>query len=373
MPPEFISESALWGPLYALGVFGAFLLVALFVHLAFRIVLPRRIAADPKALTTQVLGDIRGPVVVLIVFLGLVLGFIVLTGLTHSAFDVFNGMDMWARKALVVLLIGDVSLVASRLTQDLLTWYVHIVGTRTARRVEAKLLPPFKRVLPIVIYSIGALMILDSLGVAISPMLAGIGIGGLAVALAVQPTLSNFLAGTFLVTEGEFRPGDFIELEGGPSGFVMDVGWRSTKIRSRFNNVVLIPNSRMVESIVTNFYSPTPALNVIVDCGVSYDSDLAHVEKVVLEVTERLIAESEHAVKDAEPFFGFSEFGDSNIDFFVFLQANDRIGSFWLKSEAIKRIHARFAEEGIEINYPVRKLVHTTTDGVSPRLHAQEE
>ena len=221
-------------------------------------------------------------------------------------------------------------------------------------------------ILPIVIYAVGSLIALDSLDVSISPLLAGFGIGGLAVALAVQPTLSNFFAGTYLVTEGELKAGDYIELDGGPAGFVVDVGWRSTKMRSRYNNLVIIPNSKMADSIVTNYSSPTPAINVVVTSGVSYESDLAQVERVVLEATKEIIAASDDAVTETEPFFGFSEFGDSNIDFWVFLQANDRLGSFVLKSELVKRIHQRFTEEGIEINYPVRKLVYPTPNGPSP-------
>ena len=138
------------------------------------------------------------------------------------------------------------------------------------------MLPTLRRVLPITIYAIGVLIAIDSFGVSVSPILAGLGIGGLAVALAVQPTLSNFFAGTYVVTEGELKKGDFIELEGGPSGYVEEVGWRSTKIRSRFNNLVIIPNSRMAESIVTNYYSPTPAMNVVVTCGVSYEACLLY-------------------------------------------------------------------------------------------------
>ena len=144
---------------------------------------------------------------------------------------------------------------------------------------------------------------------------------------------------------------------------MVDVGWRSMKMRSRFNNLVIIPNSKMAESVITNYFSPTPAMNVIVTSGVSYDADLAHVERVVVEVATELVDESPLAIKDTAPFFGFSAFGDSNIDFFIFLQAIDRTGSFSLKSELIKRIHHRFNEEGIEINYQVRKLVSSTPNG----------
>ncbi|MDA1228831.1 MAG: mechanosensitive ion channel family protein [Chloroflexi bacterium] len=217
--------------------------------------------------------------------------------------------------------------------------------------------------LPLAVYSIGTLSVMTALSIPISPIWAGLGIGGIAVALAVQPTLSNFFAGTYVVTEGELNMGDYIQLEGGPAGYVTEVGWRSTKIRTMFNNLVIIPNSRMAESIVTNYYSPTPAMNVMVFCGVSYDSDLDHVQDVVTTASEKLVAESPHAIHDVEPWFGFEEFGDSNITFWVFVQATDRLGSFALTNELVKTIHRCLTDQGVEINYPVRKLVMPSNAG----------
>ena len=170
---------------------------------------------------------------------------------------------------------------------------------------------------------------------------------------------------SYFLSEGQLKEGDFIELEGGPSGYIEEVGWRSTKIKNRFNNLVIIPNSKMIDSILTNYYSPTPATNVIVTCGISYESDLNHVEKIVNNVAKEIINSSDEAVKDADPFVGFSEFGDSNIEFFVFLQAKDRIGSFKLKSELIKSIYEEFANENIEINYPVRKIKYDIQDKIT--------
>ena len=372
MTPDFISESSLWGPLYALGVFAVLVLVAAIAQAAFHLVLRRRMRRAPDALDTQILSTVRGPAVLFIVLLGLFLGFLNLTSLTSPTFDVLEGWDKWVRKGWVVVIVTEVSYLASHLTQVLIAWYLRAVAARTATDLDAKLLPPIRRVLPLTIYAVGALVALDSLDVPISPLLAGFGIGGLAVALAVQPTLSNFFAGTYLVTEGELKEGDFIELKGGPSGYIVDVGWRSTKIRSRYNNLVIVPNSHMASSVVTNYSSPTPAMNVIVTCGVSYDTDLERVERLVMQVAQRVIDESPDAVKENPPFFGFSEFGDSNIDFWVFIQARDRWGTFTVTNDLVKRIHARFKEEGIEINYPVRKLVASTSDGRLPVLEAQE-
>ena len=310
MSPDFINEDALWGPLFALGVFAALALAAGLIQFIFRIVLSHRMKTAPDGLDTQMLATVRGPSVLFILILGLVLSFVVLTGLTHENYDFMEGWDRWARKAWLVLIIAEVSYLASNLAQVILAWYIRTVASQaTATSLEAKLLPPVRRILPITVYAIGLLIALDGLEVSISPLLAGFGIGGLAVALAVQPTLSNFFAGTYLVAEGELREGDYIELEGGPAGYVVEVGWRSTKIRNRMNNLVIIPNSKMVDSIVTNYYSPTTAMSVVVTCGVSYDADLEEVERIVMEVVKEVIEESSSAVKDAEPFSGSRSLG----------------------------------------------------------------
>ena len=130
-----------------------------------------------------------------------------------------------------------------------MTWYIQSVAQTTETELDDRLLPPLKRVMPLVVYSLGFLMALSVLNIPISPILAGLGIGGLAVALAVQPTLANFFAGTYVVTEGELRVGDYIELQGGPAGYVVEVGWRSTKVRSMYNNLVIIPNSQMANNL----------------------------------------------------------------------------------------------------------------------------
>ena len=122
-------------------------------------------------------------------------------------------------------------------------------------------------------------------------------------------------------------------------------------------------NFNMADSIVTNYYSPTPAMNVIVYCGVSYDSDLDHVQKVVVKASTKLVAESPQAIHEVEPWFGFEKFGDSNITFWVFIQATDRLSSFALTNDLVKAIHQSLGEAGVKINYPMRKLVLPSDDG----------
>ena len=151
--------------------------------------------------------------------------------------------------------------------------------------------------------------------------------------------------------------GDYIELDDGAiRGYVIDVGWRSTRVRTPYNNLVIIPNSRLAESIITNYYAPTMEMAVIVNCGVSYNADLAKVEATALDVAREVVQELDEADKTFQPRFGYEEFGESNINFWIWLQAKDRPASFRLKSEIIKRLKNRFDKEGITINYPVRLL-----------------
>ncbi len=312
---------------------------------------------SPPTAKFLVLDAIDGPAVLMLILAG----FTASGSLAATRWQIEQGID--TDLALVLRRVGTVLVIAvgahlsSRIVSLLLDWYVRYVAPSTGTDLDDQLVPPIKRLMPIVIYSIAGLWALSVFEIAISPLLATLGIGGIAIALAAQPTLSNYFAGTYVISEGEISPGDFIEIEGGPSGFVEDISWRSTKLRSRFNNLIIIPNSMMSENMITNYSRPALAMNVIVTGGVSYASDLQQVEDILLEVATKVVVESDVAVTEVEPWIGFDNFGDSNIDFWVFIQATDRVGSFALKSELMKQIHQRFNEEGIVINYPIRHLV----------------
>ena len=343
---DLLTQNNLWISIISILVFVFILVVAGLTQIILQKLYKSTKTKDPSKIFPQIIKIIKGPIVVLICVSAPFASITIFNEISETSLQPLLKLIInWGYKVWWIIIIFWIANLLSKITQLILTSYITTIIQKTNTGIESKILPPIRRVLPLAIYSIALLVTLDGLGVAISPLLAGFGIGGLAVALAVQPTLSNFFAGTYLVTEGELKEGDFIELDGGPSGYVVDVGWRSTKIRSRFNNLVIIPNSKMVDTIVTNFYSPTPAMNVIVNCGVSYDSNLKQVEEIVTEIANDLVKTSPYAIEEVDPFIGFSNFGDSNIDFFVFLQAKDRTESFILKSELIKRIHQRFDKE----------------------------
>jgi len=352
MISEFTSGSPLLEGAWAGGILAASALVAWLTVWALGRIGRRIQRRQKKAYIPQLLRSISRPVFIFLVAEGLLLALRSLSYLEpwHSHLE----------RAAVAVAIAFVTYILAVSVRPWMTWYLR------RRKVRPSLKQLIVRVTTIVIFATGVLVLLQYAGVAISPMLAGLGIGGLAIALALQPTLSNFFAGTQLVFDRTFCVGDYIELDSGERGFIKHVGWRSTRVHTLYNNLMIIPNSRLVETIVTNYHGPDLKLAVMVQAGVSYSSDLVRVEKVALEVAREVIAELPEAANTDDAFFAFEEFGDSNINFWVWLYAIDRRATFRVKSELIKRLHSRFRREGIVINYPVRLISYDNSEHKGP-------
>jgi small-conductance mechanosensitive channel len=200
------------------------------------------------------------------------------------------------------------------------------------------------------------LIVLDRLKITITPFLASLGIGGLVVALALQDTLSNFFSGIYIFFDKPIRIGDYIMLESGQEGYVTQIGWRNTRIRMLPNNIVIVPNTKLVSSHITNFYLPEPEMAVLVQVGVSYQSDLGKVERVTIEVAKQVLQEVEGGVKEFEPFIRYHTFSDFSINFTVILRAKEYVHKYLITHEFIKRLHRRYQQEGIEIPFPIRTV-----------------
>ena len=159
-----------------------------------------------------------------------------------------------------------------------------------------------------------------------------------------------------VIGDRPIRVGDFIRLESGEQGYVTEIGWRATKIRMLPNNTVIIPNSKIVDSILTNFYVPEQELAVLVQVGVHYNSDLEHVERVTIEVAKEMQETVKGAIPSFQPFIRYHTFDNSSINFTVILRAREFVDNYLMKHEFIKALHARFNREGIVIPFPIRTL-----------------
>jgi small-conductance mechanosensitive channel len=256
--------------------------------------------------------------------------------------------------------------VAARLVNTFLTWYARNVAVRTKSKVDDQFLPSIKKVVYLIVFLVAMLFLMDKLGIEVTTLVATLGIGGLAIALALQSTLSNFFAGAYTTLDRPIRVGDYVELDTGDKGYVVDIGWRSTKLRRLDNNIVVLPNAKIAESKIINYDLPEHEMALVIPCGVSYESDLEKVEKVTVDVAKNIMKNIANIPEEKfVPFIRYNEFGDSNINFSIILRVKNFVDQYLVKHELIKALKKRYDQEGIEISWPVRKLYMSQTKKVS--------
>ena len=203
---------------------------------------------------------------------------------------------------------------------------------------------------------VGGLVLLGALGVQITPLLTALGVGGLAVALALQDTLSNLFAGLHLLADKPIRVGDYVKLADGVEGFVVDVGWRSTRVRQLQNSIAIVPNSSVAKATIVNFSLPEPRLAITVRVAVDYANDADRVEAVLAEETQRAVGEVPGLLRDPEPNVRLIPgFGDAGLEFSVGVHVATYVDQYLVQHELRKRILRRFHVEGI--TFPSRAVV----------------
>lgn len=269
----------------------------------------------------------------------------------HIGIGTVPRFEKWSHGAqltIEVVLLISVTWTLAKIASDL-------VSSRTAGATlpSANLIPNLTRAGVLIL---GFLVILQALNVKITGILTALGVGGLAVGLALQDTLANLFAGIQLLLSKQVRVGDFIRLSSGEEGFVTDITWRYTTIRQLPNNYTIVPNAKLSSAVTSNFTMPDPEQSILVQVGVAYDSDLEKVERVTIEVAREILERVDGAVRTHQPFVRYHTFGDSSINFSVILRGQEYTAQYLIKHEFIKALHARYNREGIEIPFPIRTV-----------------
>ncbi len=257
----------------------------------------------------------------------------------------------YASKAIHILIILSITIATASLVGKIFRVYVQ----------ESKLPIPTTGlaygVIKGIIYVIGLLIILTVLGISITPLITALGVGGLAIALALQDTLANLFAGIHILAEKSIRVGDFIRLETGQEGYVEDISWRTTRIRMLPNNMVVIPNSKLAQSVVTNYYLPDRRMAVSIPVSVSYDSDPERIEAILMDELKKAIGEIPGLLSEPAPAVRFIPgFGESSLDFTIVCHVREFTDQYTVQHELRKRIFKRFKQEGVEIPFPHRTV-----------------
>lgn len=255
----------------------------------------------------------------------------------------------------IVLLILSITAALARFAIGVLHLY-----TENLSKGSSSIIPLIVR---IGTWTLGILVALQSVGIQIAPVLTALGVGGLAVALALQPTLANLFSGVQIIIAKQIRIGDYLRLEGGQEGFVLDIAWRNTTLRQPSNNIVVIPNSKLCDSVVINHHLPEAALNLVVNMAVPYETDLAKVEAILLdEVRSFAASHSGCVVNDDLPCIRFGEFGESGVSCAIVVRITAIEQQSLVKHQLIKALHARLGREKIAIPYPTRTVYHIDAD-----------
>ena len=265
--------------------------------------------------------------------------------------EIAEPIGLYVSKFVIIILIASITHAAAKLIVGLLDLWSKKQGG------EFPSTTMFTNFVWVTVYIIGLLVILDALDISITPMLTALGIGGLAVSLALKDTLTDVFAGLHILLSKKVQPGDFVILDSGEMGYIQNITWRNTKMLERTNNIINIPNTKLSNAIIKNYDSGDSSFSVKIPVGVGYDSDLDVVERVVMEVANDLHQSMDEMNKKAEPAFKFRGFGQSSIDFIVYFRGNKYGDQNPIIHEFVKKLHKRFNEEGIEIPFPMRTVI----------------
>ena len=200
-------------------------------------------------------------------------------------------------------------------------------------------------------------IVLEHNHVSLTAVWTTLGVGSVAVALALQETLSNLFAGLYLLADRPVSPGDYIKLDSGQEGYVLRIGWRSTSLRTQSNNIVFVPNSTMAKAVIINYSLPELRVSGSISVRVAYGSDPNRVEEALLEVTREAAQELAALLLDPPPSVALSPgFGDSSLDFSLYFNVRRFEDQIPVQGELRKRVLARFAKEGINMPFPTRTI-----------------
>lgn len=315
--------------------------------------LARAAAKTDSRVDDLILAALRGPIVVWGLLLGLYAGV--------TLIELPAAWNLVTRNLLITLVILSITWSLSRIAGSVVS--VHATPALSALP-SVRLLT---NLVQVVVLLLGGLVVLQTLGISVTPLLTALGVGGLAVGLALQDTLANLFAGIHILVSRQLRPGDFIRLSTGEEGYVQDITWRYTAIRQLPNNLIIVPNANVASARTSNFNLPDPQQAVLVELGVSYDSDLSVVERVTVGVGRQVMQEVDGGVPGFEPFIRYHTFGDSSIQFTVILRGRDYVSQYLVTHEFIKRLHQQYQAAGIEIPFPIR-TVHLVSPEESNRV-----
>jgi len=337
----FLHESSVDFVLFIIGT----IIVAHLITLVFKNILLKLTAKTETQIDDEMVKMMQRPI-----YWGVILGGF------YLALSQLPNLEPYMPTVGIVTQIGFILILlmaAIKLSNVFFSW---AVNNKKLKKKQAGFAMVFHKITNALIYFLAIIFVLQAVGISITPLVASLGVGGLVIGLALQSTLSNYFSGLYVVADGFVKPEDYIELDNGIRGYVVTVGWRNTIIRMWNNNLVMIPNSKLADSMITNYNEPQNQSSFTVDCGVAYDTNLKKAEKIALDTASKIQKKKKYGVKDYKPVVRFYEFADSNINLKVVMRADRYKNHYEMKHDFIKELKSAYDKAGIVISFPMRTL-----------------
>ena len=346
---EYIPVSPLGQKLIGAGIIIFVTVIAAYLVTLFLKVLVGRITRKTETeLDDALLAGSKKPIIVLVYLFG----FSVLLNYLESLLvksvgeSVFNYLDGFIYAAGVL----TVATLVIKIISTALKWYATTIAAKTETSVDDEFIPLLDRAFKIIVYALAALVVLDHFAVDVKGLIAVLGVGSLAIALAAQETIANMIGGFVIMIDRPFRNGDWIQFDADNICKVHQIGVRSTKLWTFDNSLIIVPNAELMKSTIHNLTYPYPDIRARVTVGVSYSADIQKVREILLDIA----ANHKNILKDPKPVFRFKEFGDSSLNVIMIFTVESIPMTYDISSDVRIAILNRFREENIEIPFPQR-------------------
>jgi small-conductance mechanosensitive channel len=324
-------------------ILGSFLLGLIFETRILSSLL-KKASKYPQRIDSIIITSFRGVIILWSILLGFYLS------LSLPNLPVYPTLIIIIKKGLAAAFLGSLTLVIARLSVSLLRVYT------TGDDGSSPLTSLFEFLTKILIFSVGILIILQSIGIAITPLLTAFGVGGVSIGLALQTTLSNLMSGINIITSKKVRPGDYIRLKTGESGYVRDVELKYTILQEITDNFLVIPNSQLLAGSFSNYNLPDKSLLIPVEINIDYDSDLEQVEAITLAAANEILSQrnknNNTVNKTSDCLIRYNKFDYYGINLMVFLrvQEEELFEHLTIKHEFLKKVHNSYKEMGIKFS-----------------------
>jgi MscS family membrane protein len=341
----------------SISIFIASIALAYIVRSLIARLAPLLVSRTKTTLDDQIVKALNGPLQLLIVVAGAYIAARTLSGLPDTVYSTADAV-------LVIVLYLVVAYIVSNVLGTVIDWYQKKLDAEAGSKLDTSIMIFFKRVITASIYIVAILMALSYLNVKITPLLASLGVAGVAVALAAQELLSSVFGTFAILTDRPFKVGDRIELSDGESGDVIDIGLRSTRIKTLDHKVVVIPNAEMAKSRINNYSEPDPMLRYTINIGISYDSDVEKASGILMDIVSGI----EGALKDPAPVVYIDSLGDFSINLVMLVWGKNFRKDWDIPDKVYREALIRFKREGIVIPYPVRSVLLEGKKAAAPPI-----